>query len=129
MARWRDFKAYVHSRFHVVQDQPEAMQLELETEAGRTQFVYLWHRRISKREDWLVIGSPFADIEQVDVLWVLDTVGRMAVGGVVKVGQHLAIRHAVPLDNLDANEFERPLHLVTRAADHLEHKIFGEDQY
>lgn len=129
MASWRDFKAYVHSRYHVVQDQPEALQLELETEADRTQFVYLWHRQISKREDWLVIGSPFADVDQVDLRWVLETVGRLAVGGIVLVGQHLAIRHAVPLDNLDINEFERPLELVTRAADQLEHKLFGEDQY
>lgn len=129
MASWRDLKAYVRSRYRVIQDHDEAMQLELKTEADRTQFVYLWHRRVSKREDWLVIGSPFADVDQVDLHWVLETVGRMAVGGVVMVGQHLAIRHAVPLDNMDSNEFERPLHLVTRAADHLEHKILGEDHY
>jgi hypothetical protein len=41
----------------------------------------------------------------------------------------LIYRHAVPLANLDVNEFERPLELVTLAADRLEHSISGGDVY
>jgi hypothetical protein len=41
----------------------------------------------------------------------------------------LTIRHAVPLANLNINEFERPLSLVTNTADQLERQLTGADEY
>jgi hypothetical protein len=35
----------------------------------------------------------------------------------------------VPLANLDINEFERPLHLITVAADQLEKDLVGGDAF
>lgn len=129
MATWRDFKAFVKSGYRVVRDRPDLMQLDVRTASDRSQSVYLSHRVLRKNEDWLIIESPFAEATDVDLDKVLETAGRMVVGGVVVVGQYLVIRHAVPLANLDTNEFERPLQLVTRAADQLEREMHGEDQF
>ncbi len=41
----------------------------------------------------------------------------------------LTIRHSVPLLNLNINEFERPLALVTTTADRFERELTGGDRY
>jgi hypothetical protein len=97
---------------------------------GRSQAVYLWRRQLMKgAEEWLVIESPFAELGDVDVDKALLEAGNMVCGGVVIVGRFLTYRHAVPLANLDTNEFRRPLQLVTLAADQLESRLAGGDSY
>ena len=53
----------------------------------------------------------------------------MVCGGVAVINDVVIFRHSVPLANLDVNEFERPLHLVTMAADYLETQVTGLDQF
>lgn len=129
MASWRDLEAYVRAHYNIAGERPGRIQLILETNDGRSQSVYLWHRRLPGHEDWLIIGSPFAEASRVDLNDILKAAGQMVVGGIVLVGKHLAVRHAVPLANLDTNEFERPLELVTLAADQLEQMANVEDRY
>jgi hypothetical protein len=133
VADWRSFKALVKSTYQVSHEREEMLQLIVDTERGRSQVVYLWHRRLMKgTEDWLVIESPFAEVEHVgdsDLLSVLQEAGELACGGIVVVGKFVVVRHAVPLVNLDVNEFSRPLELVTVAADRLEHTLSTEDRY
>lgn len=106
------------------------LQLIVPTGSNRSQVVYLWHRRLMKgTEDWLVIESPFAEVDDVDVTAVLEEAGNMPCGGIVIVGKYVVVRHAVPLVNLDVNEFSRPLELVTVSADRLEQILFGDDMY
>jgi hypothetical protein len=130
MANWRDFVAFVKSTYEISQEEPDMLRLMFETEHGRTQYVYLWRRLLLKgSEEWLVIESPFAEVGEVSLQKVLDEAGSMVCGGVVSVGRYVTYRHSLPLANLDVNEFERPLELVTLAADRLEHRLFGGDQY
>lgn len=131
MATWRDLRAIVKSsRYEITKDEPGMIQLIFDIDNGRSQVVYLWHRRLVKgTEDWLVIESAFAHIDEIDLGKALDEAGNMVCGGVVAVGDSLVYRHAVPLANLDVNEFRRPLELVTLAADRLEHRLGGGDAY
>lgn len=130
MATWRDFRAFVKANYEVTQEQPDMLQLIFETENDRSQVVYLWYRRLMKgTEDWIIIESPFARVEQIDLQAALEEAGRLICGGVVIQGNFAAYRHAVPLANLDVNEFKRPLQLVTLSADRLEQMLFGEDHY
>jgi hypothetical protein len=133
VADWRSFKALVKSTYRVSHERDDMLQLIVDTERGRSQVVYLWHRRLVKgTEDWLVIESPFAEVEEVSgdrLLDVLNEAGELACGGIVVVGKFAVVRHAVPLVNLDVNEFNRPLELVTVAADRLERIVSGDDRY
>jgi hypothetical protein len=130
MATWRDFTAFVKSSYDIAQEQQGMLQLIFDLEDGRSQAVYLWRRQLMKgTEDWLVIESPFAEVDRVNLQDALEEAGNLVCGGVVIVGKHLFYRHAVPLTNLDTNEFRRPLQLVTLAADRLEWKLAGEDSY
>jgi hypothetical protein len=130
VATWRHFTALVKSTYEVSQERPDMLQLIVPTGGDRSQVVYLWHRRLMKgTEDWLVIESPFAEVEDTDLTTVLEEAGNMPCGGIVIVGTFVVVRHAVPLVNLDVNEFSRPLELVTSSADRLEHTLFGDDKY
>ena len=40
----------------------------------------------------------------------------------------VGLRHAVPLANLDLNEFNHPLSIVTGSADELEEMLTGRDE-
>jgi hypothetical protein len=75
------------------------------------------------------IESPIAEIGALNPRQVLEEVGNVVCGGAAVVDGHVVLRHAVPLLNLNVNEFERPLILVTSTADHLEHKLVGSDKY
>jgi hypothetical protein len=130
VADWRSFKAFVKSAYHVSHERDDMIQLIVDTERGRSQVVYLWHRRLVKgTEDWLVIESPFAEVDEVELVEVLREAGELACGGIVVVGKFVVVRHAVPLINLDVNEFARPLELVTVAADRLESTLSHDDRY
>ena len=54
---------------------------------------------------------------------------RTVCGGIAAMGDLVTVRHSVPLLNLDINEFERPLGLVTGTADRLEQQFQGGDQF
>ena len=45
------------------------------------------------------------------------------------MGEHVVLRHSLPLENLDINEFVDPLALVAGVADELEEKFTGGDGY
>jgi hypothetical protein len=80
-------------------------------------------------EEWVQIESPIAELDSVNLQQVLEEVGDVVCGGAALTGGHVTIRHAVPLLNLNVNEFTRPLVLVTSTADHLEQKLAGSDKY
>ena len=50
-------------------------------------------------------------------------------GAVAVIQDTVIFRHSVPLENLDVNEFESPLALVTTAADYIESMVTGADEY
>jgi hypothetical protein len=51
----------------------------------------------------------------------------MVCGGLAIYGEFLAIRDALPLANMQINELERPLRLITATADALEKQFVGVD--
>jgi hypothetical protein len=102
--------------------------LVFKTDGLRSQMVFL-HREMlmGGSEEWLQISSPIAEANKVDVRRVLETMGRMVCGGCAIVDGFLMVRDALPLANLDINEFERPLLLITTTADDLEKQFTASD--
>src|SRR5690349_16904421 len=95
---------------------------------GRTQMVLVTrHMLMNGTEEWVQISSPIGEVGQINVEGVLRDVGDMVCGGVVIEGKYLVVRDALPLANLQVNEFERPFVLVTTTADRLEQKYVGSD--
>jgi hypothetical protein len=130
MAAWQDLVGYVRANYKVSDESPTSMKLVFDTGHLRSQVVMLWYVTLSDgAEEWLQIESPFAEVNKIDLRNALEEVGRIVCGGLAVIGDVLTIRHSVPLANLNINEFERPLVLVTNTADRLEALLAGGDQF
>lgn len=138
MATWNDLVRYVRLRYEVMRgdeneirilyrlgDQDEDSIIE-----GRTQVMILAREELDKEEDWVQVATPFARVADVDLNAVLEEMGlTTVVGGAVIMGDWLVLRHSLPLRNLQYNELDDPLHLVASAADTLEHRFVGGDNF
>lgn len=130
MATWADLKSYVRSNYKISDDQQDLIKLVFETGNLRSQVVLLCHVTLADgSEEWVQIESPFGELHSVNVVQALLEIGNTVCGGMSVVGDMVTFRHAVPLLNLNINEFERPLALVTSTADRLEQLLTGADRY
>ncbi len=130
MSSWANIRRHVASRYKVAQESKGLIMMLFEVPGGRSQMVVLKHMVLMEgKEEWVQIESPFGPLEDVPLVPLLREIEDTVCGGVGAVGDHVTFRHAVPLENLDLNEFERPLKLVTTTADMLEHKLVGGDRY
>lgn len=87
-------------------------------------------------EEWIQIDRPFARADKVDLLAVLTKVGSTGtIGGLVVIGEHIMIRHALrltealePDDHYDGDlNYEVPLSDIVDAARLLGRQLAGHD--
>ncbi|GAA3586525.1 hypothetical protein GCM10022222_84040 [Amycolatopsis ultiminotia] len=135
MAQWDDLVAFIRHEYRVIRDEPDEIRVRIsfsddaETE-GRAQVIVIAREVFDRREDWVQIATPFARVDEVDLYRVLSEAGEtLVVGGIVAMGEHLVLRHSLPLVNLDLNEFVDPLELVAGSAELLEQQFTGRDEY
>ncbi|MFD4197047.1 hypothetical protein [Amycolatopsis thermoflava] len=135
MTSWRDLATFIRQQYKVVRDEPDELRIRIRfqsdpEEEERTQIVVIAREVLDRRDEWIQIATPFARVDEVDVVAVLAEVGHTTVvGGVVVMGEYLVLRHSLPLANLDINEFVDPLALVTSSAELLEEQLTGRDDY
>lgn len=129
MATWRDIAAFVRKEYKVLEESAEEIRILLEYEDNdRSQVIIICREVLDKREDWVQIASVCGLVEDVDLHALLKEIGETSVVcGAVVMGEHVVLRHSIPLMNLDINEFLDPLHFVADTADHLEEVFFGGD--
>lgn len=126
---------FIRREYEVIRDEPDEIRIRLrygeqEDVEQRTQMVVVAREILDGREDWIQIASPFARLDQVDLVRVLEEIGSTTVvGGAVLMGPYLVLRHSLPLLNLDINEFVDPLEMVTGAAEDLEETFIGRDDF
>jgi len=129
MASWNDLSAYVHRTYKIADENDNMIKLVFETGNLRSQVVVLWHLTLADGEEWVQIESPFAELGSVNLGQALQHVGQTVCGGMALLGNMVTFRHSLPLDNLNINEFESPLILVTKTADDLENALVGGDKF
>lgn len=135
MAEWADLVGFIRQQYRVVRDDPDEIRIRIVFGAdayteGRAQVMVIAREVFDHREDWVQIATPFARVDEVNLYHVLREAGAsLVVGGVVVMGEHLVLRHALPLLNLDLNEFVDPLELVAGSAELLEQQFTGRDDY
>ena len=130
MPTWQDLTGYIRSNYKIADERPDLIKLIFETGDLRSQMVLVCREALMNgEEEWVTISSPVANLGSVSLEDFLREVGGIVCGGAGLEGDVLVIKHAAPLLNLDINEFERPLRLVTTTADALEKKLAGADKY
>ncbi|HEX3648387.1 MAG TPA: hypothetical protein VHV49_08160 [Pseudonocardiaceae bacterium] len=130
MATWGDLVAFVRTEYRVTRVETDEIRIEVEFEDERRQAVVIYREVLDQREEWVQIASPCGRAAEVNLGALLTELGHTAVcGGAVIMGEYVAVRHSLPLENLDINEFIDPLALVAGVADELEEKFTGGDGY
>ena len=89
----------------------------------------LEHRPSPSVHDWIQIESPIAPAEDIDLRKLLELAGEAIVGGAAVVNGLAVYRHAVPLDDMSWEEFDRPFQLVVSVADEFEQALTGTDKF
>ncbi|WP_090068945.1 MULTISPECIES: hypothetical protein [Lentzea] len=136
MASWGDLADYVRATYDVIHDEGEELRILCtfgdveEDEDDRTQVVIIVREVLDKMHEWVQIASPCGLAKDVDLRAVLAEVGNSTVAcGLAIMGEHVVVRHSLPLKDLDIHEFTDPLQLLAGTADTLEEQFWGGDGY
>ncbi len=130
MATWNDLCKYVRANYKIMKEDANSIMMGFAYEDGRSQVVFLWKMALNDAtEEWVQIESPIGEFTPQNVAAVVRAAEKSVVGGIGCSGEVITYRHAVPLLNLDMNEFLRPLRLVTISADQFEKQVFGADKF
>jgi len=130
MTTWNDLTLFVKNKYKISDEQPNMIKLIFETGGMRSQVVILWHMTLANgSEEWVQIESPFGELGSIDLAQALQAVGNTVCGGMALFGNMVTFRHSLPLENLNINEFESPLALVTTTADQFEKTLVGGDKF
>ncbi len=130
MATWDDLATFIRSEYEIVSDQGDELRILVEYEDHRSQVIIICREVLDKKEEWVQVASVCGLVSEVDLQKFLEEIGNTTVVcGAAIMGEHIILRHALPLENLDINEFIDPLTFVADTADHLEELFFGGDGY
>lgn len=130
MANWSSVTEYMRSHYKISDERPDSMKLLFDVGDLRSQMVFLWRMSLlDGTEEWVQIESPFGRLDSVDLRGAIEATRNTVCGGIGAAGELATVRHAIPLLNLDINELERPLLLVTGMADSLERQFQGGDAF
>lgn len=130
MANWRQVKSYLNNNYRIKQDEGDFVVMVFDTGNSRSQVVFLSVERLRDgTEEWLTILSSVGKVSEINLVQALTLIENMVVGGLTQLGDMLMVKHTLPLLNVDDNEIDRPLALVTKTADDLEHRLVGGDAY
>lgn len=129
MATWQDLVSFVRANYKIAEEKADSLALDFGMDDGRFQRAMVFLTSQGDGTQWVQVESGIGTIDQLPLRPLLDEVGGKICGGLATIGTLVTFRHAVPLANLDAEEFQRPLAMVTVTADELERKFAGGDTF
>lgn len=129
MASWEQLKIFIRSNYEIAADEGSLVKLLFSTGNDRSQLVTVGHGITPIGAEVAIIASVVAEVGTIDTHALLREMAEYDIGGVALYGDRLAIRHAVPLADLDPGDFVSPLQHVTIMADRIEAKFVGSDVF
>jgi hypothetical protein len=124
MAVWADLVRFIDREYDVTRREPDEVRVRIHysgedvDDDERTQIAVVAREDVDGQE-WVQIATPFALVKDVDMHSVLASIGETTVvGGAVIMGEYLVLRHSLPLQNMDINEFVEPLEEQFTGGDH-----------
>ncbi|ATE56357.1 hypothetical protein [Actinosynnema pretiosum] len=135
MATWGDLAAYVRDQYDVIAQEGDEIRIlftfdHLDEEDERTQVIILVREVLDRKHEWVQIATPMGLAAAVDLKALLEEIGHSSIAcGAAIMGEHVVLRHSLPLETLDIHEFTDPLALLAGTADTLEEQFFGGDHY
>jgi hypothetical protein len=131
MATWADLIQFIRTEYEVVSRTEDEIRIEFTWEdEDRSQVMIISREVLDRKYEWVQILTPMGLVKDVDLHRVMASIGEGSmIGGAAIMGDHVILRHSLPLENLDINEFVDPLTLIAGTADNLESEFWGGDDY
>lgn len=130
MTTWNDLVGYIKQNYKVNKEDPGILSMTFETQDMRSQVVIVSRATLGdNNEEWVTIESAIGEFGQVDLEALVREVGTYVCGGVASTTDFVTLRHSAPIADMNTDEFERPLALVTLSADRLEKVLVGADRF
>ncbi len=132
MATWTTVKEYLVSNYNVTEIDAYTFKLVFTLPNGRSHVVIAEGARQGDEVEpsWLDFQAPIGDIGEIQLFPAIRLASQGMVGGISLMGDSLVtLRGSVPLQNLDRNEIEQPMHLLCLQADRIEKALTGKDEY
>jgi len=138
MSTWLQIKAAVGGEFARHTETGDALQVEIDTDTGRTQVVELRLYTFAQ-DEYLQITSPVAavaDLSHEQVLLALGAMAAVTGGGGLAIYPYgepsvrkLAVVHETLIRGFDADDLASTLSAVAISADLLEKHLTGGDEH
>ncbi|PPK66426.1 hypothetical protein V5P93_002544 [Actinokineospora auranticolor] len=135
MSTWRDLAQYVREEYEVISEEEDQLRIlvnfeQQDEEDERTQVVIVALEILDSKHEWVQIATPLGLADKVDLKAVLTEIGHSSIAcGAAIMGDHVVLRHSLPLKDLDIHEFTDPLELLAGTGDQLEEIFWGGDEY
>jgi hypothetical protein len=126
MADWDSLCAYARSNYAISDDRPDRLFLDFQMEDGRTRRVGVMKCDELAGTEWAEILTVVCTESDISARDALVKNSQMFSGALDITETGLVVfRYAVPLDDLDTSEFDRPVTLIANVGDYLEGKFTG----
>lgn len=134
MATYREFEAFVRSKYEVrtnPKDAPKGfMCLEIPCPNDRSHIVFVHPGTELKNVGEIAdIIAMFGQLSGSKLEKALESTMMLPLGGLVKINDMIALRHSIPLSDIDESEIAKALLFTAMSADLLEAKFVGGDKY
>ena len=133
MATYKEFEKYVSANFKVQNNPPNSpkgfMTIDIDTGGGRSQIIFVGHAGNEVFGDTADVISFIGEITGKKLEKALEVAYGCVFGGLVKIGDAIAYRCTIILENVDENEIDKPLLMAAHGADRLEKLLTGEDTF
>jgi len=130
MATWATVKDYLLANYKCSPYREDGLKLTFDVGGGRSQVIIVqWAGKSVEQAAWVDFHSPIGRLTRVDLRKGVMRTTDFVVGGISSLGDIATLRSSMPLENLDRNEIESPLHTLLGIADQLESELTGADDY
>jgi len=129
MPSWNELKEYARSKYVLDDDADDGFSLIFEFDNDRTQKIGITHFTAFDK-DWIEFRSYVCKEAQMDLKVALRKNEDFAIGALAldEDGDYCLL-YSVPLDTMDPDEFELPLHVLAHIADDLEESYAASDDF
>lgn len=129
MANWEALRRHIKSNYKIRDDQLDMLTLTFDTGGGRSQIVFV-RKMVLADSEWAEIATPVAMEADISARDALLKNAQVVVGGLALMDDGtLMFRHALPLKDLDVDEFEVPFGIIVNFGDMLERELHAADRF
>lgn len=126
MPSWREIQDYARSKYKLSKDEDQYFALIFSYDNDRSQQIFV-RRFEAFDQECVEFRAAVCKEEEMSPVVALRKNSEFALGALVLVDNMYTLIYNAVLTHLDLEEFELPLHVLSRSADHLEKNYSSGD--